>query len=59
MLNSSRLINMTRDNSRRELETDYGRQILLQSSLAIWNALTKVVEKDKKIADIVVGAKAP
>ena len=49
---------MTGDNSRRELEREYGRQIVAQS-LAVWNVLTKAVEKDKTVADIVVGAKAP
>ena len=49
---------MTGDNSRRELEREYGRQIVAQS-LTVWNGLTKAVEKDKTIADTVVGAKAP
>ena len=49
---------MTGDSSRREMEIDYGRQIAAQS-LTVWNGLTKVVEKDKTIADIVVRAKAP
>ena len=49
---------MTGDNSRKELEREYGRQIVTQS-LTVWNALTKAVEKDEIIADIVVGAKAP
>ena len=31
----------------------------MTQSLAVWNALTKAVEKDKTIADIVVRAKAP
>ena len=57
-LNHSRPIIMTGDNSRRELETEYGRQIVAQS-LTVWNGLTKAVEKDKTIADIVVRAKAP
>ena len=48
---------MTGDNLRRELEREYGRQIVTQP-LTIWNALTKAVEKGKTIADIVVGAKA-
>ena len=49
---------MTGDKSRRELEIEYGRQIVAQS-LTVWNGLTKAVEKDKTIADIVVRAKAP
>ena len=31
----------------------------MAQSLTVWNALRKAVEKDKKIADIVVRAKAP
>ena len=46
------------DKSRRELEIEYGRQIVAQS-LTVWNGRTKAVEKDKSIADIVVRAKAP
>ena len=57
-LNHSRPIIMTGDNSRRELEREYGRQIVTES-LTVWNAPIKAVEKDKAIADIVVGAKAP
>ena len=49
---------MTGDNSRRELEREYFREIVTQS-LAVWNALAKAVEKDKTISDIVVGDKAP
>ena len=49
---------MTGDSSRRELENEYGRQIVAQS-LTVWNGLIKAVEKDKTIADIVVRAKAP
>ena len=49
---------MTGDNSRRELEREYGRQIVAQS-LTVWNGPTKAVEKNKTIADIVVRAKAP
>ena len=56
-LNHSRPIIMTGDNSRRELEREYGRQIVAQS-LTVWNGLTKAVEKDRTIADMVV-AKAP
>ena len=48
---------MTGDISRRELEREYGRQIVTQS-LTVCNALTKAVNKDKTIADIVVGAKS-
>ena len=44
---------MTGDKSRRELEREYGRHIVAQS-LTVWNGLTKAVEKDKSIADIVV-----
>ena len=57
-LNHSRPIIMTGDSSRRELEREYGRQIVAQS-LTVWNGLTKTVEKDKMIADIVIRAKAP
>ena len=57
-LNHSRPITMNGDNSRRELERDYGRQAVAQS-LTVWNGLTKAVEKDETIADVVVGAKAP
>ena len=46
------------DNSRRELEREYGRQFVAQL-LTVWNGLTKAVETDKTIADIVVGAKTP
>ena len=56
-LNLSRPFVMTGDNSSRELEREYGRQIVAQS-LTVWNGLTKALEKDKTIADIVVGAKA-
>ena len=31
----------------------------MEQSLAVWSALTKAVEKDKTIADIVEEAKAP
>ena len=60
-LSHSRPIIITGDNSRREWEREsgeYGRQIVAQS-LTVWNGLTKAVENDKTIADIVVGAKAP
>ena len=56
-LNHSPPIIMTGDSSRRKLEREYGRQIVAQS-LTVWNGLTKAVEKDKTIADIVVRAKA-
>ena len=49
---------MTGEKSRRELEIEYGTQIVAQS-LTVWNGLTKAVEKDKSVADIVVRAKAP
>ena len=52
-LNYSRPVIITGDNSRRELEREYGRQIVAQS-LTIWNGPTKAVEKDKAIADMVV-----
>ena len=57
-VNHSRPVIMTGDTSRRELEREYGRQIVAQS-LTVWNGLTKAVEKDKSIADIVERAKAP
>ena len=57
-LSSSRPVILTGDKSRRELEIEYGRQIAAQS-LTVWNGLTKAVEKDRSIADIVVRAKAP
>ena len=57
-LSHSCLVIMTGDKSRRELEIEYGSQIVAQS-LTVWNGLTKAVEKDKSIADIVVRAKAP
>ena len=49
---------MTGDKSRKELEIEYGTQIVAQS-LTVWNGLTKAAEKDKSVADIVVRAKAP
>ena len=57
-LNHSRPIIMTGDSSRIELEREYVRHIVAQS-LTVWNGLTKAVEKDETIADIVVQAKAP
>ena len=56
-LNHGSPIIMTGDKSRRELEIEYGRQIVAQS-LTVWNGLTKAVEKDKTITDIMVRAKA-
>ena len=50
-LNHSSPIIMTGDSSRRELEIEYGRQIVAQS-LTVWNSLTKAVDKNKTIADI-------
>ena len=49
---------MTTEKSRAELEVEYGRRNVEQS-LVIWSALTKAIEKDKAIADIDAGAKAP
>ena len=49
---------MSGKKSRRETEQVYGERIV-EKSLIVWSALTKAVEKDKVIADIVVGAKAP
>ena len=57
-LSHSRLVILTGDKSRRELEIEYGRQIVAES-LTVWNGLTKAVEKDRPIADLVVRAKAP
>ena len=57
-LNHSRPVILTGDKSRRELEVEYGRQIVAQS-LTVWTGLTKAVEKDRSIADLVVRAKAP
>ena len=39
------------------MEQEYGRHIAIESKTA-WNALTKAVEKDKMVADIVDGANA-
>ena len=49
---------MTSKKPRSELEIECGRRDAEQS-LVVWSALTKAVEQDKTIADIVVGAKAP
>ena len=57
-LSNSRPVILTGDKSLRELEIEYGTQVVAQS-LTVWNGLTKAVEKDKSIADIVVRAKAP
>ena len=56
-LSYSRPVIMTSKKSGSELEIEYGRRDLEQS-LVVWSALTKVVEKDTTIANIVVGAKA-
>ena len=56
-LSYSRPVIMTSEKSRSELEIEYGWRDVEQS-LIVWSALTKAVEKDKTIADIVVGAKA-
>ena len=57
-LSYSRPVIMTSKKSRSEPKIEYGRRDVEQS-LVVWSALTKAVEKDKPIADIVVGAKAP
>ena len=57
-LSNSRPVILTGDKSRRELEIEYGRQIVAQS-LTVWNGPTKAVEKDNSVAEIVVRAKAP
>ena len=57
-LSYSRPVTMTSKKSRSELEIEYGRRDVEQS-LVVWSALTKFVEKDTTIANIVVGAKAP
>ena len=57
-LSYGRPLIMTSNKSRSELEIEYGRRDVEQS-LVVWSALTKTVEKDKTIADIVVEAKAP
>ena len=57
-LNYSRPVVMTTMKSRTELEIEYGRRSVKQS-LVVWSTLTRAVEKDKTIADIVVGAKGP
>ena len=44
-LSNSRPVILTGDESRRELEIEYGRQIVAQP-LTVWNSLTKAVEKD-------------
>ena len=54
----SRPVIMTSKKSRSELEIEYSRRDVEQS-LVVWSALTKVVEKDTTIANIVVGAKTP
>ena len=57
-LSHSRPVILTGDKSRREMEIEYGRQIVAQP-LTVWNGLTKAVKKDKSVAEIVVRAKAP
>ena len=57
-LNYSQPVVMTKTKSRTELEIEYDRRSVEQS-LVVWSALTKAVEKNKTIADIDVGAKAP
>ena len=57
-LSYRRSVIMTTTKSRAELEVEYGRRSEEQS-LVVWSVLAKAVEKDKTIADIVVGAKAP
>ena len=53
-LSYSRPVIMASKKSRSELEIEYGRRDDVEQSLVVWSAL-----KDKTIADIVVGAKAP
>ena len=57
-LSYSRPVIMTSKESRSELEGERGRRDV-ERSLVVWSVLTKAVEKNKTIADIVVGAKAP
>ena len=57
-LSYSRPVIMAPTKSRAKLEVDCGKRNVEQS-LVVWSALTKAVEKDKTIADIVEGAKAP
>ena len=57
-LSYSRPVIMISKKSRSELEGEYGRRDV-EWSLVVWSTLTKAVKKDKAIADIVVGAKAP
>ena len=49
---------MTTKNSRPELDREYGQKIV-SDSLCVWAALTKAVERDRSISDIVVNAKSP
>ena len=56
-LSYSRPVIMTSKKSRSELEIEYGRRDVEQS-LVVWSALTKDVEKDTTVANVVVGAKA-
>ena len=57
-LSYSRPVIMTTNKSRSGLEIEDGRRNVEQSPV-IWSALTKAIEKDKTIANIVVGPKAP
>ena len=57
-LSHSRPVILVGDKSRRELEIEYGRQIVARS-LIVWNGLTNAVENDKSVAEIVVRAKTP
>ena len=57
-LNYSRPVIMAIKESRSELEVGYGRRNVKQSLVIIWSAVTKVVTKNKRIADIIAGAKA-
>ena len=47
-LNNSRSVILTRDKTRRELEIEYGRQIVAQS-LTVWNGLTKLSKKISRL----------
>ena len=58
-LTHSRPVVMTTMKSRTEHEIEYGRQRSVEQSLVVGSTLTKAVEKDKTMTDIVVGAKAP
>ena len=49
---------MTTKKSRAELGREYG-QIIVGDSLCVWAALTRAVERDRSILDIVMNAKSP